>query len=160
MTELRYLQETLGDSTENPPKPVALHVSGALTTGVSPGQQSAINFLVENEAQIHKAVRDAIYQYYKAHYSTYQQAWSMGAGMFGGGDFSDVLPPIKTGTELDALVQISTIYIHPSDDEMAAIGIECAVPWDEEHGIGIRLSGTEVADIDTAHVAYPRPSID
>ena len=76
--------------------------------------------------------------------------------MFGGAeDINSILPQITTGDELDNLVQLGTIYIHPPISGMASIGIDFIVPWDEEHGIGLRLQDGKVETIGTGHEAFP-----
>lgn len=155
---LHLFHGKLGDSTPKPAQSVALQVCGARHAGPSSAQQAAIASLVKDEMQLHRVVRTAIYDDYKRSYPVYKEGWSIGSAIYGGGDFSDVFPEIRAGNELDTLVQIFTIYIHPaSRDSSAAIGIECSVPWDEEHDVGLRLSDGEVLEIGTAHVAYPPP---
>ncbi len=158
VVQLRLFQRTLGNSTPKAPKSVALEVSGARKTGPSSAQQATINSLVENETQIHSRVRKAVYDYYQESYPAYKEGWTLGAIMFGGdGDYSDILPEIKTGNELDSLIWISSIHIHPSSGDSQAMGIVYEVPWDEEHGIGILLLKGQVAKIGIAHDAFPLP---
>ena len=158
VVELRLFHGTLGDGAPREPKKVPLHVYQARTTGITPEQQAAVDRLVRDEPELHAAVREAIYRYYKNSYSVYKEALSLGAAMFGGAEEIDqILPQITAGDELDDLVQIGGIYIHPAVGGSASIGMDFEVPWDEEHGIGLRLDEGKVAEIGMGHEAFPVP---
>jgi hypothetical protein len=133
-------------------------VYGAKTNGIAPEQQATIDRLNQDEPAMHAAVREAIYDFYRQSYPAYKQGLALGGRLFGGSEkIADVLPEISTGRELDALVQFSTIYIHPPIQGSSAIGIDFIVPWDEEHGIGLRLIDGKVVAVGTGHEAFPAP---
>lgn len=158
VVQLRFFHGFLGDSTPKEVKSVALQLYDAKTNDINPEQQSAIDGFIQDEAAIHSAIRHAIYEYYKESYSAYKEGVSLGAAMFGGADeIKDILPEISSGNELDDLVQFGTIYIHPPVSGSASIGIDFVVPWDEEHGIGLRLQEGQVEAIGTGHEAFPVP---
>jgi hypothetical protein len=157
VVELHYFGGAFGDTPSEDATPIALEVCGAKVTGVSAEQQSTIEQLTENEKTVHAAVRAAVYGYYKQTYSDYKSAWSTGAAMFGGGDFSDVLPVVTKGDELDNLVQLSSIYIHPGTNGVAPIGFDFAIPWDEENGLGVLLQGETVIATGNSYEAMPVP---
>ena len=158
VVKLRFLHGVLGDSRPKQPKSVALQVHEAKTNGIAAEQQLAIDSFIHNEPAIHSSIRDAIYEYYKQSYSAYKEGLSLGAALYGEADeIKDILPEISSGAKLDDLVQFGTVYIHPSVDGSASIGIDFDVPWDEEHGIGLRLREGLVEAIGTAHEAFPVP---
>ncbi len=77
--------------------------------------------------------------------------------MFGGeSDTGDVLPEVIKGDELDRLVTFGRIRVFSPKDGVSKAGIECGCPWDEEHGLGVLLSGDEVENVGMADIAYPR----
>jgi len=148
----KFFHGALGNGDPGPEKSVVLLVSGAQQTGPSPAQQMAIDALVANSAEIQRLVRTAIYDYYKTVYPDYQE----GIAMYGGGDdVSEFLPAIKTGNELDAIVETATIYVHPEKEGTVSIGIEFFAPWDVEHDLGVRITDGAITDAGMAEVAYP-----
>ncbi|WP_146370889.1 DUF6985 domain-containing protein [Symmachiella macrocystis] len=149
----KYFHGALGNGDPGPEKLVALLVSGAQQTGPSPAQQAAIDAFVANGAEIKRLVRKAIYDYYETVYPVYQEGIAMHVS--GGDDVSEFLPPIKTGNELDAIVEIATIYVHPEKKGTVSIGIEFYAPWDVEHDLGVRITDGAVTDAGMADVAYP-----
>lgn len=156
--KLSYLHGALGDTNSKDAASVAIQVYGAKSTGISPEQALAIAGLLKNEKAVHQALCDAIYDYYKRNYPAWKMGLSMGAAMFGGADeISEILPKVKNGSELDALITFGTIYVHPVKDGACCIGFDLLIPCDEEHGIGLRIQGDKVLAIGTAHEAFPVP---
>lgn len=133
----------------------AIEVYGARKSGISAEQESAIELLTAREKRIYATVRAAIYDYYKQTYADYRSAWSMGAAMFDGGDFSDILPVVTKGNELDKLVKLSAIYIHPGANGVSQIGFDFTIPWDEENGLGVLLQGETVVATGNSYEAMP-----
>ncbi len=155
VVQLNYLHGTLGGPTAKHPTPVALQVYEAMSDGIKPEQETAIDNLIKNEAALHELVRSAIYDYYRETYPIYRAAMG-GTGLFGGaGTLEYMLPEIKSGNELNEIVRFDNVYIHPVVDGSVAIGMDFVVPWDEEHGIGLQLVDGQVFTIGSAHEAFP-----
>jgi hypothetical protein len=155
----RFFHGSLGNSKPKEPKSIALQVYQAKTKGITAEQQAAMDDFIKNEEAIHAAVRSAIYEYYKKSYPAYKEGLSLGAALYGGADeIDEILPEITSGQELDDLVQFGTIYVHPLQNGSAPIGMDLVVPWDEEHGMGLRLKDGKVEAVGLGHEAFPVPA--
>lgn len=157
VVELHYFRKAFDSVPSNDATATAIEVCGARKSGILAEQESTIELLTTNEKRIHASVRAAVYDYYLQTYADYKSAWSTGAAMFGGGDFSDVLPVVTKGDELDKLVQLSAIYIHPVTNGVSPIGFDFTIPWDEENGLGVLLQGETVIATGNSYDAMPVP---
>lgn len=108
------------------------------------------------EPELYAKVRSTVYDEYRKSYSTYKQAWSMGASIFGGNaaDMEAVLPKIVKGNELDGLVSFGTIYIALPKVGVASVGNDLDCPWDEEHGMGVVIANGDVKRVRRAGVVH------
>jgi hypothetical protein len=137
-------------------KPVAIHIRGALDSGISPELQAALQQFKNTESELYIKARAAIYAEYRKSYSTYKQAWSLGASLFGGDktDIEKVLPQIVKGNELDGLISFQTIDLFRAKVGVDRIGIVLDVPWDEENGMGLVIANGQVEQVGDASVVY------
>ena len=137
-------------------KPVAIEICNALDSGITAEQRAALERFKESESELYAKVRAAIYAEYRKSYSTYKQASSLGAVMFGGGqaDVNAVLPKIVKGNELDGLVSFGTLYVRRPKDGLVRLGIVLQCPWDEENGMGVVIANGEVERVGDASVVY------
>lgn len=155
----RFFHGSLGDSRPKELKSIAVQIYQAKTKGITAEQQAAMDEFVKNEEAIHAAVRSAIYESYKQSYPAYKEGMSLGAALYGGAEeIEELLPAITSGQELDDLAQFGTIYVHPPVDGTVQIGMDFIVPWDEEHGMGLRLKDGKVEAVGSGHEAFPVPS--
>jgi hypothetical protein len=137
-------------------KPIAIEICNALNSGITAEQRTVLERFKETESELYAKARAAVYAEYRKSYSTYKQAWSLGAGMFGGGqaDVNDVLPKIVKGDELDGLVSFGTLYVRRSKDGVVRLGIVLHCPWDEENGMGVVIANGEVERVGDTSVVY------
>jgi hypothetical protein len=137
-------------------KPVPIQICYALDSGITAEQRAALERFKETESELYAKARPAIYAEYRKSYSTYKQAWALGAGMFGGGeaDVNAVLPRIVKGDELDGLVSFGTLYVRRPKDGVARLGIVLHCPWDEENGMGVVIANGEVERVGDTSVVY------
>jgi hypothetical protein len=151
---LRYFRDQMTEKGHAEAKPVAVELCGALDSGVAAEQREALRRLAASEPELYAKARAAIYDQYRTSYSTYKQAWSMGARLFGGAtDMRKVLPEIVKGNELDGLISFKTIYISRPEKGISRIGIVLDCPWDEENGMGLVIAGGDVERVGDAGVA-------
>lgn len=150
---LKYLHSELGGLKPKVEKRVGFEVWGAVTAGVSLEQQLTIDELVADEAAIHKRVRAAIYQEYQRMLPALQQGTALGQALYGDGgeSVSDVVPVIKSGNEIDGVITLQSIHIHPPQAGTVSIGIVFSTPWTDS-GIGVRVQRGQVIAVgeDTA----------
>lgn len=157
VSSVRYFREEMRPVGEAQGVDVPIQICGALSDGVRTEQIEALEQLLKNEEAIYQKAREGIYKFYQESYEAYKKGWSLGAAVFGGGDFSDVLPEVVAGNELDELVRFEWIFVHSPRNGRSKIGIECSCSWDEEHGLGVLISGDEIEDVGLAEVSYPNP---
>lgn len=156
--ELSYFYDTLGNNEPKPPHTVAVEICGAQKNGIAPEQQQALDFLIENEKEIHAAVRQAVYAYYKEVYPHMKQDLEKTIKHFGATQevkIDEELPPIVDGTELDEITDFSHFYIHPVVDGKAQTGIEMFGKWDPLDGVGIRLQDGKIVGVSNVYDAMP-----
>jgi hypothetical protein len=154
IVSLRYFRDQMTEKGHADAKPVPVELCGALASGVAAEQGEALRRFVALEPELYAKVRAAIYDEYRRSYGTYKQAWSMGAGLFGGAtDLRKVLPEIVKGNELDGLLSFKTVYISRPDKGVSRIGIVLECPWDEENGMGLVIAGGDVERVGDAGVA-------
>lgn len=152
VVKLSYFYDALGNKKPKPPRAVAIEFSKSKLNGITPEQQQALDFFIENEREIHATVRKAIYNYYQVLYPDNKEAQEVASALYGGPkNIDDVLPPILNGTELDQIVEFASIRINSTTDGKATIGIEAFGEWDI-NGIGLRLQDGEVVEISNAYV--------
>jgi hypothetical protein len=156
VSRTKHFHDALGTGQRPAERQVPVEMCGAREKGIVREQRAALARLLANEEVMYGVVRKAIYRNYVAQYPELKKVWAIGSALFGGGaDASDVLPEIVKGDELDRLVTFSRIRVFPPKEGLSKIGIECHCPWDEEHDIGVLLSGDNVEDVSTAHIACP-----
>lgn len=152
VVKLRYFYDALGNKEPKPPRSVAIEVCEAQTNGITPEQQRALDFFIENERDIHATVRKDIYNYYQDLYPDIKKAQEHASALYGGPEnIDDILPPIVNGTELDQIVDFASICINSTGDGKATIGIQAFGNWDI-NGIGLRLQDGKVVEIGNAYV--------
>jgi hypothetical protein len=154
IVSLRYFRDQMTEKGHAEAKPVPIELCGALALGVAAEQGEALRRFVESEPELYAKARAAIYDQYRRSYSTYKQAWSMGARLFGGAtDLRKVLPEAVKGNELDGLISFKTVYISRPEKGVSRIGIVLGCPWDEENGMGLVIAGGDVERVGDAGVA-------
>jgi hypothetical protein len=160
---LRCFRGKMTDKGHPEAKPVAVEMCGARDQGVAGEQEEAVRRFAATEPELYAKVRAAIYDKYRKSLSTYKQAWSMGARMYGGRatEVEEVLPEIVKGNELDGLIAWKTIYIARPEMGVSRIGITLECPWDEENGMGVVIAGSDVERVGDASSVMlgvtPRP---
>jgi hypothetical protein len=137
-------------------EPVPIEICNARDSGITAEQRAALQRFKETESELYAKVRTAIYAEYRKSYSTYKQAGSLGASMFGGdqADIKTVLPKIVKGDELDGLVSFGTVYVLPPKDGVVRLGVVLRCPWDEEHGMGVVIANGQVERVGDEGVVY------
>lgn len=152
---LRCFRDRLTERGHAETKPVVIEIVGGLDAGVAGEPSETLRRFAATEPELYARVRAAIYDEYRKSYSSYKQAWSMGAAMFGGDEINgrEVLPEIVKGNELDGLVSFRTIYVSRPENGMSRIGIVLACPWDEEHGMGVVIANGDVERVSDAGTA-------
>lgn len=158
IVKLKYFGGHLKRKDEGQDSLIGVQMCGALSEGIRPAQKKALELLVDNEAEIHRKVREAIYNYYGQSYEVYNKAYKTAHMLYGGVDYNEILPEIVRGDELDNLVEFQEMLVHPPKDGQSKIGIEFNCSWDEEHGLGVVVCDGEVEQTGMAEIAilpYP-----
>ena len=138
-------------------KLIGVQMCNALPEGILEQKKSLEQFLA-NEEELHRKVRDSIYNYYAQVYKDYRKAYKIASMLYGVHDLNEILPVIIKGDELDGLVEFQAMLVHPPKDGYSKIGIEFNCSWDEEHGLGIVICDSKVEQTGLAEVAilpYP-----
>jgi hypothetical protein len=65
-----------------------------------------------------------------------------------------MLPKIEKGNELDSLVSFEGIIVLRPEEGVSRIGVDLYCPWDEEHGMGIAISGDEIECVGGSGVVH------
>lgn len=124
-----------------------------LTTGsASPPselQHRALQFQIDRGVEVVGAVLSALLPYYQ----DLTNSWK--------NDFPD-LPAVPTTPEgFNTLVGLHRVHLHPDErDGMSCVGLEFGCEWDEEHGLGVLLRGSQVLALGHADIAFTLPPED
>ena len=84
VVSLRYFRDQMTEKGYAEAKPVPIQLCGAQDSGVAGKQAEALRRFLASEPELYAKATAAIYDQYRRSYGTYQRAWSMGAGLFGG----------------------------------------------------------------------------
>lgn len=113
----------------------------------SASQGKALSYQLESGKRVISAFLAALRNYYKK--------WRPRFKDFLGDEFERVMPAIKTDAELLPLIELQTIYIHPSEsDGVAYVGLGFWCTWDVEHGLGAILHRDTVVEIEGADISF------
>ncbi len=138
-------------------KPFPVEACGWLDAQSSQEQCYALEQLVVHEKAIYKQLRDALYVYYENVIPELRDALSAYITTVGVGEpgaLDELLPTIRSGHELDQLVECSHIRALRPRDGMSKIGMLFDCRWDPEHGLGALISGSTVESFGASDVAY------
>ena len=106
-----------------------------------------VKWVVDNQAAVHDAMLEKLFEDYPA---MREQA----RGLFSKEEAKKVLPKVRHPEQLKELVGISSINVHPIEQEgKPFIGVELGCTWEVEHGVGILMHGPEVLEIGGADTA-------
>ena len=161
VVSLACFRDRMTEKGHSGAKPVPLEICDALESGVTAEQRAALQRFTDAESEVYAKARAAIYAEYQKNYSTYKQAWSLGASMFGGEapDIQTVLPKITKGDELDGIVSFAKVYVFRPKDGVVRIGVLLECPWDEENGMGVVIANGEVERVGDSGVVYLAVSV-
>ncbi len=74
---------------------------------------------------------------------------------FLGQEMGKLMPKISHPNDFHTLIGLNIIHIHaPTQDNTPCIGFEFGCTWDSEHGLGIKMHGTQVVAIGAADSAF------
>lgn len=121
--------------------------------GPSNHQLKTLEQFLYSEEKIAIDVGKNIYSYYEDVYPDYYE----GASSIDD-DPSSIemfLPKIVNGNELDNLIKLNSILMHPCIDNVCRVGLNFYCSWDEEHGLGILIKNNKVVQTGFADTAYP-----
>ena len=70
-------------------------------------------------------------------------------------DFAEDFPTITNEDDLKRNVGLYAVNIHQvNSDGVPYVGFEFGCEWDDEHGAGVLMHGTEVVDVGFADTAF------
>ena len=96
----------------------------------TPEQIAAFQQLLDNEAAVAEAVRQALLDNYPGEREAYLDAYDL--------EESDEVPEITDPAGLRTLVGLSNVHVlSVARDGVACIGFEFGCVWDDEHGAGV-----------------------
>ena len=114
----------------------------------SSSQAAAMSHLMAESSAIASAVCDAVLPYYNAAYSADEV-------------FFEDLQPITTPREVRGLLSLHSVHLHSAlRDGRVLVGLGFGCAWDEEHGFGVLLCGTQVLDMGGEDVSFSEPASD
>lgn len=109
-----------------------------------PDELGLIAWFFDHEAGVSDAVQKALL----AAYPELQAEYQVDAG--GGGD----LPDAHTVDDLKRLLGLHSVNIHQiSHDGVPYLGFEFGCNWDDEHGLGVLMHGTQAVEVGGADTA-------
>ena len=110
----------------------------------------SVQWFIDHEKIVHDAMLGILYEKYPSIRNEFLDYLAEEA--------DKLLPNINHPLELKNLIGIQSINIHQiSKDNIPYIGIELYCSWDEEHGVGVLLHGSEALEVgegDTATVLW------
>lgn len=102
-------------------------------------QINSLNFLQDNSEKIRDEILNALYRALPEIREIYE----------------DLVPEIKSISDLKNFIGLSIIHIMESDkDGFAYIGYELGCDWDDEHGIGVMTDKDRVIEIGQADTSF------
>lgn len=108
---------------------------------------SLVQWVIDNESQLHDAVVGALYDKYpsiRQEFSEYLEE----------NEADELLPYVKSPEEMKKIVGVVSINVHTiSKDGTPYLGIELGCTWDDEHGVGILFHGTTLVELGGADTA-------
>ncbi|MFO1005493.1 MAG: hypothetical protein U0929_06030 [Planctomycetaceae bacterium] len=106
-----------------------------------------VKWLIDNQTSVHDATLKRLFEEYPA----MRERW---LGWFNDDEANEVLPDIRFSNQLKDIVGISSIIVHPIEqDGRPFIGVELGCTWEAEHGVGILLHGDNPLEIGGADTA-------
>jgi hypothetical protein len=107
-----------------------------------PTEFQFLNFpvLKHMDAELATAVLGALYAWYPGLYRTYDF-------LLANKDQAHRLPRLGDPEALRPLIRLDYIVIHPVPSVTPYLGLGFSCSWDEEHGLGLMIYGTEILEI-------------
>ena len=106
-----------------------------------------VKWVIESEAALHEGA-------VKMLFDAYPRLREEALEWIDEEEASELLPEVQSADELKQLVGISSINVHQiMKDRIPYIGIELGCTWDDEHGLGILLHGSNPLEIGGADTA-------
>lgn len=116
-------------------------------------EKAKIDWLLKNQTKIIENALDSLYR----EYSYIQHEWKE----FHGDKAAEKLPDLKAAEELKLIIGEPTIHLHKKIvDQRYYIGISASCSWEQEHGVGWLMLGTETRICDNSDVALYEWMID
>jgi len=110
-----------------------------------------VRWFIDSQAAVHDVMLERLFDEYPSIRGQLR-------GYFGKEERKEILPKIREPMQLKKLTGFPAIYVHQVEkDGKPFIGVQLRCTWDEEHGVGILLHGTEVLVIgggDTARTLW------
>ncbi|HEX7286417.1 MAG TPA: hypothetical protein VF532_09550 [Candidatus Angelobacter sp.] len=106
---------------------------------------SAVNWAIEHESSISKALISSLLR----EYPSLQKQYGYSAK-----EKAELMPDVKSAEDLRALIGLSSVNVHQvQKDGIPYMGFEFGCTWDEEHGLGVLMHGTRTVRIGGADTA-------
>jgi hypothetical protein len=106
---------------------------------------SAINWVIEHEASISKALISSLLKEYPSLQKQYG---------YSGKEKTELMPDVKSAEDLRRLIGLSSVNVHRvQKDRIPYVGFEFGCTWDPEHGLGVLMHGTRTVQIGGADTA-------
>lgn len=119
---------------------------GRGTEPLTQAELAAVEWVIENEAPISKALVASLF----AEYSTLQKRYPPVSD-----EDSEQMPNITSSDELRSLIGLHTVYVHQVQrDGLPYTGFEFGCTWEAEHGLGILMHGNRTVEIGYADTAF------
>jgi hypothetical protein len=117
---------------------------------LAPGEIALVRWLIDNEAAVHDAMLNRLFEEYPHIRSEWLEAYSEQ-------ERDKVLPIVKTPADLKELIGVAFVNVHPiAKDHKPFIGVELGCTWEQEHGVGILLHGAKALKIGGAETAFTK----
>jgi hypothetical protein len=106
---------------------------------------TSVDWLLEHEAEVSKALLDALFKRYPSLQEQYGYSEE---------EQAQFMPDVASAHDFRKLIGLHSVNIHQiTKNHLPYIGFEFGCTWDEEHGLGVLMHGTrsvEVGGADTA----------
>ncbi|WP_437187452.1 DUF6985 domain-containing protein [Planctomicrobium sp. SH668] len=135
------------NTTSNGIVEIVFAPEGRGSNPLSKNEIDLVKWLVDNQAIVHKAMLQKLYEAYPAIREQFLDS-------FDEDDAKRLLPKIRSPNRLKSLMDVPSINVHQimeSGKPFLGVALECT--WDAEHGVGILLHGEtplEIGGADTA----------
>ena len=108
-------------------------------------QVSALEWIVENDTEVHDAIVKALYE----QYPTLQKKYN-----FSGKEALLLMPDLESPEDLKELIGPTEIHLHDvQKGDVPYVGIQFNCTWDDEGGLGVLMHGLRVVEIGAAETA-------